>query len=133
MQLAKYIFIFAVYCVVPPVQAEYPWDLMKKQEFKSAYMNALGPKFGEKWISKLSGPSEAAVNVTIDGEKYILASSCKQHACDTDNLVIAFGISTKKAYVKLRESSGNINIYGGPSASVLSELNAFYEMRFANN
>ncbi|MCV2360033.1 inhibitor of vertebrate lysozyme family protein [Paucibacter sp. TC2R-5] len=110
--------------------ADYAWDLLKRPEFKSAYLKVLGPKASQSWIAKLLGPSEQATRTTIGGEEYIFANSCKPHACDTDNLAIAFGLVSKQVFVLLHEDSGTNVLFGAPPVAVKAEIEAYYLKSF---
>ena len=111
--------------------AQYAWDLLKQPEFKAAYLKALGAHSREKWLVRLPGPSSEAERKTIGGDEFLLAHSCKPHACDTDNIAIAYSRASKRVFVKLREESGTDVLLGAPPAEVKVELEAFYAKQFA--
>ena len=90
----------------------------------------LGSNTREKWITQLTGPSSVAVNTMIGGEEFVFINSCKPHACDTNNIAIAYNKTTKRAFAKLREESGVHLLLGSPTVEVKSELEKYYEKRF---
>ncbi|MCV2356982.1 hypothetical protein LNV09_22800 [Paucibacter sp. B2R-40] len=124
--------IFVFCSAAQSADAQHAWDLLKQPDFKSAYLEALGSKVQEKWLTKLPGPSNEAVHKVIGGEEFLLLSSCKPHACDTDNIAIAYGKATKRVYAKLREESGTTVLIGAPSAGIKSELESYYEKQFSS-
>lgn len=128
---AMYVLTVATcWALEPPASAPYPWDLLEQPDFKAAYFKALGSKAQVPWIGELSGPADQATRKNIDGEEYWLANSCKPHACQTDNIVFAYGISSKRVFVKLVESTGRGVLLGSPPAGVKVELEAYYASRF---
>lgn len=117
-------------CLSLSADAQYAWDLLKQPEFKAAYLQVLGQRSREKWLVRLPGPSTEAERRVIGGNEFLLAHSCKPHACDTDHIVIAYSRASKRVFVKLREESGTDVLLGAPPADVKAELEAFYAKQF---
>jgi hypothetical protein len=109
--------------------ADFSWDLIKKPEFKKAYLKVLGDKRKENWIATLSGPSSEVEQTTIDGNDFIIGHSCRPHYCNTHNLFFFYSPNDKQVFVKLAEN-GKFSILGKPTPKVEEELNAHYNEYF---
>jgi len=117
-------------CLSFSADAQYAWDLLKQPEFKAAYLQVLGKYSREKWLVRLAGPSTETERRVIGGNEFLLAHSCKPHACDTDHIAIAYSRASKRAFVKLHEESGTDVLLGSPPADVKAELEAFHAKQF---
>ena len=67
-----------------------PWDLLKDPAFKSAYYKALGSHVKEDWLTILDGPATPNRKMTVAGQEYLFAKSCKNHDCSDNNLVLLY-------------------------------------------
>lgn len=109
--------------------AQYAWELIKQPAFRSAYQNILGEKANEKWLSKLPGPSTQGLTVTINGVEYLLVNSCRQHACNVDNIVIAYSAVTNRVFGKLVQNQ-SVKWLGNPPPEIQAELEVYYVKQF---
>ncbi|HEY3151029.1 MAG TPA: Ivy family c-type lysozyme inhibitor [Candidatus Binatia bacterium] len=107
----------------------YPWDLVKDGKFNKAYKAALGPKAKDPWLVKLDGPSEEGKKVKVGGKEYLFVHSCKQHACDTHNLVLFYAAESAEVFGKISENK-NATYIGKPPADVRAELDTLYIKEF---
>lgn len=127
----KYKFFTIAFSLLVPISAhsQYAWELIKDPAFKSAYHNILGPKTKEAWLAKLPGPSGIATQKTIQGEEYLLAQSCRPHACNIDNIVFAYSPMSRRVFAKLVEK-GSMQWLGDPPFEIRLELEAYYAKQF---
>jgi len=88
---------------------------------KSAYYKALGPLVREQWLARLDGPSPQNKKVKIAGADYVLASSCKNHDCDQNNIVLLYSATQAVVYAKVFQR-GKSTLIGSPPPAVASEL-----------
>lgn len=51
-----------------------------------------------KWVSEASGPSSPSTSLSLDGQPYVLADSCKPHDCGNNRLLVAFRGDKSAAY-----------------------------------
>jgi hypothetical protein len=123
--------ITIAFALLIPLSAysQYAWELIKQPAFKSAYLNVLGSKAKEAWLAHLSGPSSQAIQQTIRGEEYLLAHSCRQHACNIDNIVFAYSSTSNRVFAKLVEN-GSVQWLGDPPPEIQAELEAYYAKQF---
>lgn len=91
----------------------YPWELVKRKDFRAAYNKMLGAHRTEKWL-QLSGPSGRSRHVVVNQQSLIMAKSCKQHQCDTHDIVILYNPDLNISYGLLREGGEEIWL-GNPS------------------
>lgn len=127
---SRIIFIALALTISLSASAEYTWELIKQPAFKTAYLEALGSMAKEKWLVQLSGPSDQAIKKTVNGEEYLFSNSCKPHACDTDNIAIAYSLTTNRVVAKLLENK-NVHWLGVPSPEVQAELEFYYIKHFS--
>jgi hypothetical protein len=125
--------ITIVFALLVPLSAnsQYAWEIIKQPAFKSAYLNVLGAKVKEAWLSQLTGPSTQAIQKTINGEEYLLVNSCRQHACNIDNIVLAYSSSSNRVFGKLVENK-SVQWLGDPPPDIRAELEAYYAKQFKN-
>ncbi len=96
-------------------------SLLLDPKFKSAYYKALGPKVKDSWLAKLDGPSPLTKKVNVGGTEYVLASSCKNHDCGDNNVVLLYSAARGAVHGKIFER-GKSTLIGSPPPAVASEL-----------
>ena len=95
--------------------------LLLDPKFKSAYYKALGPMVKESWLAKFDGPSPATRKVKVAGREYVLASSCKNHDCADNNIVLLYSVAGGAVHGKIFTRGKSILI-GSPPPAVAAEL-----------
>ena len=93
---------------------------------KSAYYKALGPLVREQWLARLDGPSPQNKKVKVAGGDYVLASSCKNHDCDQNNIVLLYSTTQAVVYAKIFQR-GKTTLIGSPPPAVASELERLWQ------
>jgi len=102
-----------------------PWDLLADPKFKSAYFKALGAHINEDWLTHLDGPATPNRKLTVAGQEYLFAKSCKNHDCSDNNLVLLYSADRGVVYGKLllrRRGS----LIGDPPPAVATELDRLW-------
>lgn len=124
-------FFTIAFALLVPIAAhsQYAWDLIKDPAFKSTYHKVLGPKTKEAWLENLSGPSGVATQMKIHGDEYLLAHSCRPHACNIDNIAFAYSSTSNRVFAKLVES-GSVQWLGDPPSEIRAELEVYYVKQF---
>ncbi|MFB0491948.1 hypothetical protein ABIE45_004534 [Methylobacterium sp. OAE515] len=97
----------------------YLFDLLHRPDYKRAYSamlksNPALPKWVAAYSRTLNGPSQAAKDISADGETYLLADVCKVHDCMDHKLQVIFSPDGRQAWGRLYEN-GNISWIGRPS------------------
>ena len=95
--------------------------LLLDPKFKSAYYKALGPMVKESWLAKFDGPSPETRKVKVAGREYVLASSCKNHDCADNNVVLLYSAGDGAVHGKIFTRGKSILI-GSPPPAVAAEL-----------
>jgi hypothetical protein len=127
--LLKFLSILAL--LIPHIaHADFPWDLIKKTEFKKSYLKTIADKRKENWIAELNGPSSEVARKTIAGDDYIVGHSCMPHNCGTYNLIFFYSANKRQVFIKLNED-GEYSILGKPTPKIEEELNAYYAHYFS--
>jgi len=88
---------------------------------KAAYLKALGPLARVIWLASLDGPSPQNKAVKVAGVDYVLASSCKNHDCAENNLVLLYSATKGVVYGKIFQR-GRSTLIGTPPPQIASEL-----------
>jgi len=76
----------------------YPWDLLKDEEFKSLYYQALGKLNNVYWIKKMQGVGSPVKKLILDGKEYLFITFCKPHACNTDFVLLLYNPQNKEIF-----------------------------------
>lgn len=102
-----------------------PWDLLMDPAFKSAYYKALGAHGKEHWLTVLDGPATPNRKMTVAGQEYLFAKSCKNHDCGDNNIVLLYsaprGVPYGKVFLRRRGS-----LIGNPPPAVATELDRLW-------
>ena len=115
--------------VALPAHADRAFELLKQPTFRSAYYKALGSLKAERWLAELPGPSSEGTAQSIEGKTYMLADSCRPHACNEENLIIAYAKGENKVYVLLKRNA-ELRVLGGPSEVLVRSLTELHTRRF---
>jgi len=102
-----------------------PPDLLKDAKFKSAYYKALGAKVKESWLAALDGPSPPNKKIKIGSAEYVFASTCKNHDCADNNVVLLYSAAQGAVYGKVVERRRS-TLIGAPPTAVASELDRLW-------
>jgi hypothetical protein len=98
-----------------------PDVLLQDDDFKRAYVRALGPLSEEPWLMQLDGPAQPVRSVQIGGTAYQLVSVCKNHDCYDNNVVVLYAAATRTVYAKVLQGGRPI-LLGAPPPPVAAEL-----------
>lgn len=109
-----------------------PWDLLKDPKFKSAYYRALGPKVKESWLADLDGPATPTTKISVAGNEYVFAKSCKNHDCGDNNVVLLYSAAQGKVYGKIFDRRRALLI-GDPPAAIAAELDRLWVAEWRQN
>jgi hypothetical protein len=109
-----------------------PWDLLSDRKFKSAYYKALGPKVKQDWLATLDGPAAPTSKINVAGNEYVFASSCKNHDCTDNNVVLLYSPTQGTVYGKVFDQR-RATLIGNPSAAVASELDRLWVATYRQN
>jgi hypothetical protein len=117
----------------PPGEAvTNPWDLLSDRKFKSAYYKVLGPKVREDWLATLDGPAVPTSKINVAGSEYVFASSCKNHDCADNNVVLLYSPALGKVYGKVFDRR-RASLIGNPPAPVAAELDRLWISTYRRN
>ena len=93
------------------------FDLVRLQPYSTAWTTLL--KHAGKiddWIATLSGPGGPAVFTVVRGDRYVVGSICKAHACESDQLYVLFGAGGKYAKALILSDEHLPRWLGNPNA-----------------
>lgn len=88
---------------------------------KATYYKALGSLSKERWLARLDGPSPQNKQIKVAGADYVLVSSCKNHDCGENNMVMLYSPSQDVAYGKVYQR-GKSTLIGAPPPALVREL-----------
>ena len=106
-----------------------PVTLLKDESFKRPYVQALGPLAREDWLMRLDGPAPPVKKMLVAGTDYYLVSSCKNHDCFDNNMVLLYAAPTSTIYAKVYQR-GRSTIVGAPPPPVATELERLWKAEF---
>lgn len=107
----------------------YPWDILKLPEFREPYFRILTGRTDIKWLKTLSGPSELNKLVSTQSGAFVVIKSCKQHWCDTHNIIIFFDPVSKKCWALLKENKQS-SWLGNPNNELKELLQKVYRVMY---
>ncbi|EPB6480258.1 MULTISPECIES: lysozyme inhibitor Ivy [Pseudomonas] len=85
-----------------PAQAEEQprlFELLGQPGYKATWHAMFkGESDVPKWVSDASGPSSPSTSLSLEGQPYVLANSCKPHDCGNNRLLVAFRGDKSAAY-----------------------------------
>jgi hypothetical protein len=100
--------------------------LLYDPKAKATYYKALGPLSKEPWLAKLDGPSSENKPVKVAGADYVLVSTCKNHDCAENNVVLLYSGSQDVVYGKVYQR-GKSTLIGSPPPAVAAELERLWK------
>ena len=103
--------------------------LLYDPKAKATYYKALGPLSKEPWLAKLDGPSSENKPVKVAGADYVLVSTCKNHDCYENNVVLLYSGAQDLVYGKVYQR-GKSTLIGSPPAAVAAELEKLWKTAF---
>ncbi len=103
--------------------------LLYDPKAKATYYKALGPLSKEQWLAKLDGPSSENKAVKVAGADYIQVSTCKNHDCYENSVVLLYSGAQDVVYGKVYQR-GKSTLIGSPPPAVASELERLWKTEF---
>jgi hypothetical protein len=103
--------------------------LLYDPKAKATYYKALGPLSKESWLARLDGPSSENKPVKVAGADYVLVSTCKNHDCFENNVVLLYSGPQDVVYGKIYQR-GKSTLIGSPPPSVAAELERLWKSEF---
>jgi hypothetical protein len=100
--------------------------LLYNPQAKATYYKALGPLSKESWLAKLDGPSSENKPVKVAGADYILVSTCKNHDCFENSVVLLWSGVQDVVYGKVYQR-GKSTLIGSPPPAVAAELEKLWK------
>jgi Inhibitor of vertebrate lysozyme (Ivy) len=103
--------------------------LLYNPKAKATYHKALGPLSKEPWLAKLDGPSSENKAIKVAGADYVLISTCKNHDCFENNVVLLYSGAQDVVYGKVYQR-GKSTLIGLPPPAVAAELEKLWKNEF---
>lgn len=103
--------------------------LLYNPQAKATYYKALGPLVKEPWLAKLDGPSKEFRPVKVANADYMLGSTCKNHDCYDNTVVLLWSGVQDVVYGKVVQK-GKSTLIGSPPPAVASELETLWKKEF---
>jgi hypothetical protein len=103
--------------------------LLYNSKAKATYYKALGPLSKESWLAKLDGPSSENKAVKVAGADYVQVSTCKNHDCYENNVVLLYSGAQDVVYGKVYQR-GRSTLIGSPSPAIAAELEKLWKSEF---
>ena len=103
--------------------------LLYNAKAKETYYKALGPLTKEPWLAKLDGPSSENKAVKVAGADYVLVSTCKNHDCYENSVVLLYSGPQDLVYGKVYQR-GKSTLIGSPPPAVAAELEKLWKTSF---
>jgi hypothetical protein len=100
--------------------------LLYNPKAKATYYKALGPLSKEPWLAQLDGPSSENKAVKVAGADYVLVSTCKNHDCAENNVVLLWSGVQDVVYGKVYQR-GKSTLIGSPPPAVAAELEKLWK------
>jgi Inhibitor of vertebrate lysozyme (Ivy) len=100
--------------------------LLYNAKAKATYHKALGPLSKEPWLAQLDGPSSENKAVKVAGADYVLVSTCKNHDCAENNVVLLYSSAQDVVYGKVYQR-GKSTLIGSPPPAVAAELEKLWK------
>jgi hypothetical protein len=100
--------------------------LLYNPKAKATYHKALGPLSKEPWLAQLDGPSSENKAVKVAGTDYVLISTCKNHDCFENSVVLLYSGAQDVVYGKVYQR-GKSTLIGSPPPVVAAELEKLWK------
>jgi hypothetical protein len=103
--------------------------LLYNRKAKATYYKALGPLSKEPWLATLDGPSSENQPVKVAGADYVLISTCMNHDCFENSVVLLYSGTQDLVYGKVYQR-GKSTLIGSPPPAVAKELEKLWKTAF---
>jgi hypothetical protein len=103
--------------------------LLYNAKAKATYHKALGPLTKEPWLAKLDGPSSENKAVKVAGADYVQVSTCKNHDCFENSVVLLYSGAQDVVYGKVYQR-GRSTLIGSPPPAIGAELEKLWKSEF---
>lgn len=103
--------------------------LLYNPQAKVTYHKALGPLKKEPWLANLDGPSNEYRPAKVAGADYMLGSTCKNHDCYDNTVVLLWSGVQNVVYGKVVQK-GKSTLIGSPPPAVAAELESLWKKEF---
>lgn len=103
--------------------------LLYNAQAKATYLKALGPLAKQSWLATLDGPSREYRTVKVAGADFMLGSTCKNHDCYDNTVVLLWSGQQNVVYGKVVQK-GKSTLIGAPPPAVASELEKLWKAEF---
>lgn len=103
--------------------------LLYNPQAKATYNKALGSLKNEPWLANLDGPSNEYRPVRVAGADYMLGSTCKNHDCYDNTVVLLWSGVQNVVYGKVVQK-GKSTLIGAPPPAVAAELETHWKKEF---
>jgi hypothetical protein len=103
--------------------------LLYNAKAKATYHKALGPLVKQPWLAKLDGPSNEYRPVKVAGVDFMLGSTCKNHDCYDNTIVLLWSGALNVVYGKVVQR-GKSTLIGAPPPAVAVELEKLWKAEF---
>lgn len=103
--------------------------LLYNPKAKAAYYKALGPLVKQPWLAHLDGPSREYRPVKVAGDDFMLGSTCKNHDCHDNTIVLLWSGAQNVVYGKVVQK-GRSTLIGAPPPAVATELDRLWKAEF---
>lgn len=100
--------------------------LLYNPKAKATYHKALGRLSKEPWLAQLDGPSSENRAVKVAGADYVLISTCKNHDCYENSVVLLYSGAQDVVYGKVYQR-GKSTLIGSPPPAVAAELEKLWK------
>lgn len=100
--------------------------LLYDPKVKATYYKVLGPLAREPWLANLDGPSSENKPVKVAGADYVLISTCENHNCDQNSVVLLWSGAQDVVYGKVYQR-GKSTLIGTPPPAVAAELEKLWK------
>ncbi|CAM5787036.1 Ivy family c-type lysozyme inhibitor [Rhizobacter fulvus] len=94
--------------------------------FKRAYLRALGPRAGERWLARLEGPAPETRELRVGGVPYVVIAICKAHDCYDHNAVFLYSAAQQQV-IGLVQQKGAKTLVGSPAPTQAAQLERLWQ------
>ena len=99
--------------------------MLLDEQFKAAYLRALGPLARERWLAHLDGPRPPTRQLRLDGIDYTVIAVCKPHACADHNTALLYAATPGAVFGKVFQA-GKSSYIGDPPSNVALVLDQIW-------
>jgi len=105
-----------------------PWELLKDEKFKEAYLKATEDFSNVAWLRELKVAAPPNKVINVDGKLYVYMEFCKIHNCGDDMVYLLYDPEQNRVfgtYIKKIDGKKREILIGEPSEE---ELNLLYRV-----